>query len=286
MNGFIRGSCRYVSGCEVKCSGFRPSDEDPNICGYDKTLIKISHLLYALTFNFLFRYCKHDPSAHTLIGHRDEATGVTVVFPQEAAPAPPAPLIQTLSLVENRTKTTDERIGMFGTKPRRNSVAKRRLAVEDDEPSMPSTKKSRSSSSSSSSTTFVPAPLVRFLPTLIVMNRMDPVPQSHSDYLAVEPNTFRDIELTTPEALQFHIKVSLLGCDFKKKWYLYSRGTPKTLKATPYWSQNWPEPAAINALCLDRILYVTPDCYEDEIDKFVSSEDSNYIELIEQNGDY
>ena len=61
---------------------------------------------------------------------------------------------------------------------------------------------------------------------------------------------------------------------------MYTKQTNKTLKPTKYWSENWPADSAISALCMDKVLIITPFCYEDETDLFISSDDSNYVEVI------
>lgn len=243
----LTGSCKLFNGCDIGCSRFRKDEYDAHLCGY----------------------CRHDISAHEILGVIQDGKVISLgAVPAVAVVPVPLPMKET---------PEEERKKIFKTKPRSSVGAKRKITADEDEPRKWSTGRSNPTAAGSTKTMFI-------VQKLIAMKRDDPIPLSNFDHTELENDYFVDYPLTTAEHLTSILKMtSTMGEYFAKKWYLYTRLTNRSLKPTQYWSQNWPSEKVMASLCQEKHLYVIPHCFDDELINFISAadiEENNYVEIL------
>lgn len=210
-------------------------------------------------------YCAHDVSAHSILGFSQD--GRLTLLPSAVVQPETVPVVL-------KESTDEERKQLFMTKPRVSMNLKRKSMGDHGD--------SRRSIGGRSAQSL---PVKNVMPKLIAMMRRDDIPQSEFDHVELDRNYTKDYPLTTSDALTFHLKMNTNnGEAYAKKWYLFTRLSNKSLKPTQYWSSNWPSERTIASLCQQKHLYVLPDCYDDELSGFVTSEEieeSNYVEVLE-----
>ena len=87
----------------------------------------------------------------------------------------------------------------------------------------------------------VPTPAPRRVAKLIAMHRQDALPQTVFDCTELGVNFIEIYLLTTaPDKTNMLKSDTTMGEPFARKFYPYTRHTPKTSKPTQYWSKNWP----------------------------------------------
>ena len=205
----VLGSCKVKDGYYEECNRFRAKEDDGNFSAY----------------------CGHDISAHEILGMIQDGKKISLAV--AAAPKP----LHTKGGASTAFPSQEERRGLLKTK-QRVPDKRRRISMDEDEPQIA---KRSSVALVAVIQRRVPTPAPRRVAKLIAMHRQDALPQTVFDCTGLGVNFIEIYLLTTaPDKTNMLKSDTTMGEPFARKFYPYTRHTPKTSKPTQYWSKKWP----------------------------------------------
>ena len=239
----VNGCCAFSDEC--KCRMFRcPVASEPYKC-----------------------FCTHDISQHEMIGVMDGAE--VRYFGAAAAIPPPAPFAAaaTKDTIELQRREMFLPYAHSGPSTiNRSGGSKRPLSRAPDRPARSSVGR---------------APVETNLVNIICLRREDKIPTNDLERLEMGADYLQAVPLTTHAKLLKVLKLSsTLGEDLATKYYFFVQDTKRAIRATKYWSKNFPDDATIGCLSKLPCIYIVPNIYDDEENNFTDPADSDYVEFI------